>query len=201
MSRVVKSQACLCIIVALIFSTSAFAIDLTGKVHIIDGDTVRIGKTKIRLHGIDAPETKQTCLDHTNTPYMCGKASTASLRKLIGPSLVVHCKGTHHDRYKRLIAVCFTGGIDLNAEMVRQGWAVAYRKYSTDYVKTEVKAQKAKRGMWAGTFQMPWLWRMRPQRRTWMPDQYYPTVTFYIQGETYREGLIKEGQQHQREQL
>jgi len=82
MSRVVKPQACLYIIVALIFSTSAFATDITGKAHIIDGDTISIGKTKIRLHGIDAPETKQTCLDHTNTPYMCGKASTAFLRSL-----------------------------------------------------------------------------------------------------------------------
>lgn len=152
------------VLLAFVFINIALPVhakDIMGHARIIDGDTISISKTKIRLHGIDAPETKQTCLDHTNTPYMCGKASTAFLRKLIGPSLMVHCKGKHHDRYKRLIAVCFADGMDLNAEMVRQGWAVAYRKYSKDYVKTEAEAKKAKRGVWAGEFDMPWVWRRR----------------------------------------
>jgi len=77
------------------------------------------------------------------------------------PLVMVHCKGKHHDRYKRLIAVCFAGGVDLNAKMVRQGWAMAYRRYSKAYVKIEAEAQKAMRGMWSGGFEMPWASRKR----------------------------------------
>jgi endonuclease YncB( thermonuclease family) len=103
--------------------------DVTGKPRVVDGDTIHIGKTKIRLHGIDAPEMKQECYRVDGTPYRCGEAATDALRVLIGAN-PVRCDGGAYDRYKRLIAVCYSGTADLNAEMVRQGWALAYRKYS-----------------------------------------------------------------------
>jgi endonuclease YncB( thermonuclease family) len=133
---------------------------ITGKPRIIDGDIIWIGGTKIRLHGIDAPETTQECHREDGIEYRCGEASTDALRALIGSDLV-RCEGDTFDCYKRLIATCYSGTVNLNAEMVRKGWALAYRRYSEDYVSAEVKAQEAKRGLWAGEFEPPWEWRRK----------------------------------------
>ena len=69
--------------------------------------------------------------------------------------------GADHDRYKRTIAVCFKGDTNLNAWMVSQGWAVAFRKYGIDYIRQEDEARLARRGIWAGSFEMPWDLRAR----------------------------------------
>jgi len=105
--------------------------DITGKPRIVDGDTIHIGDTKIRLHGIDAPEMKQTCRTSKGEEQLCGVLAKQVLEKLIRDQDVT-CKGDTRDRYRRLIAVCFVGNQDLNAEMVREGWALAYRRYSKD---------------------------------------------------------------------
>ena len=144
----------------LLLPISVAMADITGKPRVVDGDTIHIGKTKIRLHGIDAPEMKQECYRVDGTPYRCGEAATDALRVLIGAD-PVRCEGDTLDRYKRLIAICYSGTADLNAEMVRQGWALAYRRYSKDYVSAEKEAQDAKRGIWAGEFEPPWEWRRK----------------------------------------
>ena len=148
------------ILVIVALALPAHAADLTGPARIVDGDTLHLNGTKIRLHGIDAPETKQTCQRQDGSDYRCGEASTEALRTLVG-SKPVKCEGSTYDRYGRLIGVCYADGVNLNAEMVRQGWALAYRRYSKDYVSAEDEAQAAKRGMWAGEFEMPWEWRQR----------------------------------------
>ena len=79
---------------------------------------------------------------------------------MIGRS-VVRCEPKGRDRYKRVIAVCFKGETNLNAWMVAQGWAVAFRKYGIDYIDQEDEARLARRGIWAGSFEMPWDWRAR----------------------------------------
>ena len=150
----------LILIVLLLSTATAGAADLTGEARIVDGDTIHIADTKIRLHGIDAPETRQECVGRNGVPYRCGVASTEALRVLIG-SDPVRCEGDTYDRYKRLIAICYSGRINLNAELVRQGWALAYRRYSKDYISAEKEAQAAKRGMWAGKFEPPWKWRRK----------------------------------------
>ena len=68
----------------LLLPMSAAMADITGKPRIVDGDTIHINQTKIRLHGIDAPETKQECYRVDGSPYRCGEASTDALRVLIG---------------------------------------------------------------------------------------------------------------------
>ena len=73
----------------------------------------------------------------------------------------VRCEGGTYDRYKRLIAICYSGTVNLNAELVRLGWAMAYRRYSKDYISAEKEAQGASRGMWAGEFEPPWKWRRK----------------------------------------
>ena len=87
-----------------------------------------------------------------------GKDSAFALADRIGRS-AIDCRGVERDRYGRLVAVCFKGSEDLNRWMVEQGWAVAYRRYSMDYVQAEEAARAAGRGLWSGSFDMPWDWR------------------------------------------
>ncbi|WP_442917776.1 thermonuclease family protein [Magnetovibrio sp. PR-2] len=132
--------------------------DIRGKARIVDGDTLWIDKTKIRLHGIDTPEMKQLCTLPNGSPYSCGNTSSKVLASLVQNQSIV-CEGLSYDRYKRLIARCYAGAIELNHEMVRQGWALAYVKYSNDYVAAEKEARKQLRGLWSGRFERPWEWR------------------------------------------
>ncbi len=151
------------IIVALVVSIlggNVFAADITGPARVVDGDTIWIGKTKIRLHGIDAPESKQTCQDANGGEYRCGEMATFALAEIIETHWIT-CKGETRDRYKRRIAVCYAGPYDVNAEMVKRGWALAYRKYSKDYVDVEKMARDTRVGMWQGEFMKPWEWRRK----------------------------------------
>lgn len=138
----------------------ADAVDLKGKPRIVDGDTIWIGPTKIRLHGIDAPESKQTCKKADGIEYRCGEMATFVLAEIIETHWIT-CKGEIVDRYKRRISICYAGPYDINAEMVRRGWAVAYRRYSQDYVDEEEAARNLKVGMWQGRFIKPWKWRQK----------------------------------------
>jgi len=131
---------------------------LFGTARIIDGDTLEIGSDRIRLYGIDAPESGQDCTDGAGRSYGCGVVATGILSGLIGAG-PVSCAGSERDRYGRLIAVCRKAGIDLNGEMVRLGWARAYLRYSRDYAALETDAEARRRGLWAGDFQAPWDFR------------------------------------------
>ena len=131
---------------------------VTGPARIIDGDTIEVAGERIRLHGIDAPEAKQTC-EWAGKHVPCGRLATLALMDLTAGA-VVTCKTREKDRYGRWVAVCYDpDGFDLGRNMVLTGWALAYRRYSTDYVGTEDKAREAKRGMWKGKFVPPWEWR------------------------------------------
>jgi len=150
------------LLVAL-FSSTAYAEStspIIGTATVIDGDTVEIHGERIRLHAIDAPESSQLCLDAAGKQYRCGQKSAFVLADTMGRS-VVRCEPKGRDRYKRIIAVCFKGANNLNAWMVAQGWAVAFRKYGIDYIGEEDEARLAHRGIWAGLFEMPWDWRAR----------------------------------------
>jgi endonuclease YncB( thermonuclease family) len=145
--------------VLLILPSHAHA-DITGKPRVVDGDTIHIGKTKIRLHGIDAPEMKQTCKTSKGKEQMCGVLAKQALERLVRGQDVT-CKGDKRDRYKRLIAVCYVGPLNINERMVTDGWALAYRKYSKDYVRAETFAKSRREGLWRGEFVPPWEWRKR----------------------------------------
>ena len=139
---------------------AAFAdeVVVTGVASVIDGDTLEIHGERIRLFGIDACESRQVCEDASGQPYRCGQQAALALADHIG-SRTVRCEGKTRDRYGRLVAICYLGNEDLDAWMVSQGLALAFRKYSTLYVPQEEDAQAAKRGLWAGSFEAPWEWR------------------------------------------
>lgn len=132
---------------------------LSGTASVIDGDTIEIHGTRIRLHAIDAPESRQTCLIGKEE-WRCGQQASLALADRIDRRPVT-CEEKDIDRYGRVVAACFAGGESLNAWMVHEGWAVAYRQYGRDYIAEETAAKAARRGVWAGTFMMPWEWRRK----------------------------------------
>jgi endonuclease YncB( thermonuclease family) len=153
MNRIILS-----LLLLLVAPNTSFAQDISGKARVVDGDTIWIGKTKIRLHGIDAPEMKQTCRTSKGKDQMCGQMAKQALQKLVKGQSVTY-KGKTRDRYKRLIAVCYVGPFNINEQMVTDGWAMAYRKYSKDYVRAETFAKARREGLWRGEFVPPWVWR------------------------------------------
>jgi endonuclease YncB( thermonuclease family) len=133
---------------------------ISGVPRVVDGDTVQIGETKIRLQGMDAPETDQLCLDANGQTWACGIAARDELIKhSAGREWDCDLAGT--DRYGRSLGSCFVEGEDVNAWMVRQGWALAFVEYSHSYDADEVAARQAVVGLWRGAFIAPWDWRHR----------------------------------------
>tara|TARA_B100001741_G_C16448565_1_gene549240 strand:- start:171 stop:677 length:507 start_codon:yes stop_codon:yes gene_type:complete len=146
------------ILILLIFKNSLSLSQNIKTVRVIDGDTIVVNNNKIRLHGIDAPEKNQICKNIKNQPYKCGISSKNVLIKIIGMN-TVNCKKKGRDRYKRIIGICFVDNVNVNQQMVKLGWALAYRKYSKDYIIDEKKAKRNKLGLWSGNFIKPWKWR------------------------------------------
>lgn len=132
--------------------------DITGQPRVIDGDTIEIAGERIRLHGIDAPEMKQTCKNRKGKELLCGQLAKQALEKLVRGQGVT-CKGDVRDRYKRFIGVCYVGPFNINEQMVADGWALAYRKYSKDYMRAETFAKSRGEGIWGMEFVPPWDWR------------------------------------------
>ena len=126
--------------------------------RIVDGDTLVVAGERIRLAGIDAPETDQVCR-RAGQPYWCGVEATQALRQKVGPG-VVTCTTSGRDRYNRPLGVCRAAdGTELNSWLVRSGHALAYRQYSWRYLPEEFFARLWGYGMWAGEFVAPWDWR------------------------------------------
>lgn len=134
-----------------------------GRFAAIDGDSLRKGKDEFRLRAIDAPELRQNCETANGESYPCGRRAHEALRKLVGES-ELSCAVTETDRYGRFVSICKAGAKDIAGEMVRTGWAVAYRQHGRDYVGMEEEAKAQRRGLWQGTFQSPEEWRKARRR-------------------------------------
>ena len=112
-----------------------------------------VGDREVRLFGIDAPEFGQSC-QRAGQDWSCGSAAAERLAQLVTGKNVV-CASVGKDQHGRLLGRCMVGTTDVNRAMVASGHAVAFRRYSSDYVSAEDSARANKRGIWSGTFQMP----------------------------------------------
>jgi endonuclease YncB( thermonuclease family) len=127
--------------------------DIVRVASVIDGDTLEIHGQRIRLDGIDAPESSQTCRNETGQKWRCDQRAALAPQDLIGER-AINCDERDVDRYGRIIGRCLVGGLDTNEWLVTQGLALAYRRYSHDYVATEDQAREAGVGMWAATLEL-----------------------------------------------
>ena len=137
----------------LLALTAAQMHSVYGLARAGDGDSLQIGSTRIRLFGIDAPELDQTC-KKAGVAWNCGQEAADRLAKLV-TGREVRCIPVSTDQYERVLARCSVVGVDVNRTMVAPGYAVAYRKYSADYASAEESSKAGRRGLWAGTFEMP----------------------------------------------
>jgi len=144
---------------AIFLTVSLFIAPLAvAQVVVTDGDTIKLNGTIYRLWGIDAPESKQTCVDG----WAAGRIATDYMRGLVSDRTVT-CEARGKDKYGRMIGLCRGDGQDLSALMVRAGMAWAFRRYSHDYVLQEGEAQAANLGVHAHECQPAWEWRARPK--------------------------------------
>ena len=157
------------VILFLILTSNTIAEEIIGIPKIVDGDTVHINEYKIRLEGIDAPEIRQKCKKEKlkissiigftfYKDYNCGEVSREKLKKKVDRSKI-KCILSSKDRYERYLAKCFKEKINLNRWMVRNGYAIAYRRYSKKYIPDEEFAKENKLGLWQGKFLDPEKWR------------------------------------------
>lgn len=137
----------------LLISSSAFGQVVSGIGQSIDGDSLRVGDTEVRLFGIDAPESAQTCLRNGRS-WACGSEAGYQLSKLVDGKSVL-CNAVGGDTFGRTLARCRVGQLDVNRTMVAMGFALAYRRYSMDYVSAEESAKVSRRGIWSGSFDLP----------------------------------------------
>lgn len=133
---------------------------VSGKVRVVDADTLDVGGTRVRLRGIDGVEKNQTCQDNAGTEWPCGQLAFEDLDMAFGGE-DMRCFVQDTDRYGRAVADCEIAGISVNYWVVREGWAVAYTRYSRDFEQAEAEARAEKNGIFAGSFIPPEEWRFQ----------------------------------------
>lgn len=145
-------------VVSWVSDTETIVVD-GRKVHVIDGDSFKNDTTEFRIYGIDAPEYRQSCKDAAGRDWSCGKSGREALEEILQKgqfSCGVHAR----DQYGRTIVTCSSGDKDLGAHMVERGHAVSSDNFDqVIYGTEEARAEKAKRGIWQGTFEKPVSWR------------------------------------------
>ncbi len=158
---------------------------LSGPARVIDGDTIVIAGTHVRLEGIDAPERAQTCGRALAGKWACGKSAAAALEHLLAHQSV-DCQDRGTDKYGRMLGVCYVGTRDINAQMVREGLAWAFVKYSRSYVHEEAEARALRIGIWQGTAEPAWDFRAE----RWRGAQQVAPRGCAIKGNVSRNGRI-----------
>jgi len=133
---------------------------IVGRASVIDGDTIEIAGQRIRLHGIDAPESRQLCSDAAGQRYRCGQRAALMLADWIDGAQPIRCVSRDRDRWGRVIAACTRGGADVVEWLVRKGHALDWPRYSGGKYADAQRAAKVRRmGVWQGRFVQPWDWR------------------------------------------
>lgn len=134
---------------------------VTGRASVIDGDTIEIHGKRIRFDGIDAPETAQLCSDQNSKSVRCGARSADALATYLAKSQPAHCSIVGTDQYGRLIGICKRqDGRDVSEWLVRNGHALDWPRHSGGrYQIYQQAAMDERTGLWAGSFDEPWVWR------------------------------------------
>ncbi len=158
---------------------------VSGAAHVVDGDTIDVAGTRIRLEGIDAPEAGQTCQSARGEPWDCGTEATRLMVRLT-QGRRVDCRSGGLDKYGRLLATCFVDQLDINAEMVRRGLAWAFVRYSRVYVNEEAAARTTLVGIWQGAAMPAWQYRAQ----AWAAVEPQAPAGCAIKGNVSRGGLI-----------
>lgn len=148
----------------LLAASPVQAEDIAGKVKVIEGDIIEIDGRRIRLYGMDAPEADQLCADRKGKEYPCGDHAKRHLAAMVGrfPLKCEQKAGDEKagDEKVELVAVCYLGFVNVNENMVFDGWALAFEADGNDYVRAEKAARARHQGLWKGhVFVTPWDWR------------------------------------------
>lgn len=121
---------------------------LIGRARVIDGDTLIVASTRVRLYALDAPELKQTCAIHDRI-IPCGIESRDALRTLVDRVGEISCSPLSGragvDPFGRTVAICHAGAVDVGDYLVRHGHAFAYTKFGNMYVNSENEARANRR--------------------------------------------------------
>jgi len=149
--------------ISVLAALTARADDIVGQASVIDGDTIEIHGTRIRIWGIDAPESTQLCRNDDSNLYQCGRAAATALAGMLWAiKRPITCSPVDRDQYGRTVATCSLGtpGPDIGHWLVANGHALDWPKYSKGkYEDAQRSAEKAGRGSWAGSFVEPWQYR------------------------------------------
>jgi endonuclease YncB( thermonuclease family) len=148
-----------CLVALVLAGPSVQAAEFTGKLRVIDGDTVDVGTTRVRIFGIDAPERDQPCTTLEGQNWGCGDWVTRQVRDRFDGK-TARCIARDQDSYGRIVATCYVKKTDIGQLLVQEGWAFAYRKYAMDYDLDEKAALVAKRGIHGFTMQSPARYRL-----------------------------------------
>ncbi|RVO68351.1 thermonuclease family protein [Sinorhizobium meliloti] len=145
------------LVVNLHWNAAIAAEAIVGRAAVIDGDTIEIRGEHIRLHGVDAPESWQSCNDGGGVTYRCGKEVAMALDQFLAASRPTRCEFVERDRYGRFVGICFRAdGREINRWLVESGKAVDWARYSDGrYAAVQATARSKGVGLWRGKFQLP----------------------------------------------
>lgn len=160
----------ICLYFCFVFAATNVLADVRGSLRVIDGDTFDVSGQRVRLFGVDAPETAQTCRSEQGPSWACGAWVTQQVRALYDGKRAV-CREETRDRYDRIVARCEVGGRDVAQHLVSEGLAFAYRKYSMRYDLDEKRAAVTDRGLHSSRVQDPAQYRATRAKGRIPPDR------------------------------
>ncbi len=145
-------------ILILISPGQLIAGSYSGNAEILTGETLKVDGKTFRLVGIDAPEKGQICINRSGKPFDCGRISATGMMDLT-TGVLVRCDPVNSNEISPIVAVCTAGGYDLSEGMVYTGWALADPQTGAALDQFQQQAKGKKHGLWAGQFDLPWVWR------------------------------------------